>query len=133
MRAVIIPLMVVLTCSCHEAMPNSQHMRARKEFSKAMKKFYSQDNSFAIVGQYAWSFRGPLATPSQVEADIVGQGNNDEAFQAYPGWIGLKNRYQEGDQFYSYLKTYVHDAHWSEGYVLTRNREVLGWVVTLGN
>ena len=131
MRNTIVFISVLFMCSCHSV--GTSLRQQQDEFLRALEESQRQGGVTVTVGRHNWSFRGPLATPGQVEKDMIEQGLDEETMTEYPEWNDLKGKYRKGDKFYFYLKTSVGEVHFAEGYVLVRNKQVVGWVVIYGN
>ena len=135
MRVIIIFIITILACSCHQADSNL------KSYSNIEKRY---DEIFKIVADYSisefeknhlpgetyigydrsnYKLRGPL-TKKQVEQELIARFNNPKNIPNIP----LLNKYQKGDEFYYYEYNYIMNG--IKGYMLIRDNQFLGELET---
>ena len=143
MKIAAICLLVVLTCSCHQAADGSASMHRRDELSKIMDEYLQRLDPYHKKGTGVFEFRGPL-TIEQVEEELIERyeahaqpvgERPPEASSHFPGssWTKLKGKYAEGDELYSCLdkeKCGVSQSYW---YVLVRGHSIEALVAVWTN
>jgi hypothetical protein len=140
MKIVIMCLIVALSCSCHRPVAGLSSGRRYRELSRIMNEYLRGVDSHHAKQDAGFEFRGPL-TVDQAEMELIERyrANVDLVSQntpagpyhfASPHWGKLKSKYKDGDEFYAFFVTWQATLHQTQGYVLIRQKEVLGTIVT---
>jgi hypothetical protein len=146
MKATVVCFMILLTGACRQAIDGSPSVNTEtgltrnERLDKAVNTYCKTGNPHYI--QRDFEFRGPLTvtqvddelrrsheTSSQIRKEVYGTTEKFE--DSHTAWTQLKATYRTGDELYFFMgsdrRTWTGEIL---GYVLVRNKAVVGMMVT---